>query len=257
MQGILHGQELYVFTEPASNMPARAFGLRLNNEWMPKDKIYPAFNRLTPEFMWGINKNWMLHANTFISNMHQSYYKWEGLSLYAKYRFLSIDDVHAHFRMAAYAKGAISNNPIHYNDINLQGDNSGIGGGLVATQLLHKLAISFTGGYVRAMNNVQHDYPAIQNKNAFNYSLSAGYLTLPIHYKNYNQPNVNIYVEMLGKSNPSNKEHYLDIAPALQCIFKSKMRIDVGYRKQISGNMWRISRQSFVLKFEYNIFSAY
>lgn len=80
-------QELYVFTEPASNMPAKSLGFRLTNE----GRVSPDFSiRTTPELMLGFNKNLMVHAQGFLSNMDGSY-KAEGASLYAKYRFLSID----------------------------------------------------------------------------------------------------------------------------------------------------------------------
>ena len=213
--------------------------------------------RLNPELMWGISKNWMVHGNLYFSNMHAAQFRTEGGGLYIKYRFLSLDDVHSHFRMAAYAKGSIINNPIEYNEINLGGDNSGFTGGIVATQLLHKVALSFTGGYIRGMNNTRDAYRAGQPRNSLNYSLSAGLLTLPIRYKNFNQPNVNLYAEFLGKYNPDTKEQFLDLATAIQVILASRFRVDLSYRRQLSGNMFRINNQEVMLRLEYNIFSAY
>jgi hypothetical protein len=266
-------QELFPLTEPASNMPARSFGLRLNNELMPPYTQTQTANhsgmhgqtaahngtmyRLNPELMWGISKNWMLHINLYASNMHQTNFKAEGGGIYAKYRFLSIDKVQQHFRLAAYAKASIINNPIRYSDINLSGDNSGFASGLVATQLLHKLALSITTGYTNGLNNVNDNFSAVQATNAINYSLSAGYLLLPFTYKNYNQTNFNLYAELLGKTNPETGENYLDIAPAIQFIFKSRFRVDVAYRKQLYGNMYRINEQVVLLKLEYNLFGAY
>ena len=257
-------QELYVWTEPASNMPSKSIGIRLNQFYMPQyhnseSQIHrsgPMF-RLNPELMWGINKNWMMHANLYASNMHSTTFRPEGGGLYIKYRFLSLDEVHSHFRMAAYAKGSIINNPIEYNEINLAGDNSGFTGGIVVTQLLHKLALSFTGGYIRGINNTNDDYNSGQPRNSFNYSLSAGLLTLPIHYKNFKQPNLNLYAEFLGKYNPETKEQFLDLATSVQVILASRFRIDISYRRQLSGNMFRINNQEFLLRLEYNIFSAY
>lgn len=213
--------------------------------------------RINPEIMLGINKKWMAHLNLYTSDFHQSNFKFEGAETYLKYRFLSFDQVHSHFRVAAYGKASLINNPIQYNDINLQGDNSGFAGGIVATQLLHKLALSFTGGYSRSMNNLYNSISMFQPKEAYNYSLSAGFLTLPIRYKNYTQPNLNLYIEFLGKANPATNEQYLDIAPAIQLILKSRIRVDIAYKKQLYGNMLRINTQSFVVRFEYNIFNAY
>jgi len=265
-----HAQELFPLTEPASNMPARSFGLRLNNEAMPPSQTNAhnihstmpmvhngTMYRLNPELMWGITKNWMLHFNVYASNMHQSNFNAEGGSVYAKYRFLSVDKVQQHFRMAAYGKVSVIDNAIQYSDINLSGDNTGYTGGLVATQLLHKLALSVTAGYIKGLNNVNDKFATGSATQAINYSFSAGYLLFPLVYKNYKQPNFNLYVELLGKTNPETAENYMDIAPAVQFIFNSRFRVDVAYRKQLYGNMYRINEQDFVLKLEYNIFGAY
>ncbi len=262
--GVLHAQELYVFTEPASNMPAKSIGIRLNNYLYPahsntelginnNDVMY----RINPELMWGVNKKLMVHFNMYASNMHQNYFRFEGSSMYLKYRFLSIDNNHRHFRLATYIKGSLINNQIQYNELNLSGDNSGAAAGIVATQLLNKLALSFTGGYIKGFNNIKNDFTSVQATNSLNYSLSSGYLFFPFKYKNFNQPNLNFYTEFLGKYNPETHEHFIDFAPALQIIIKSRMRIDIGYTKQLAGNMQRINNQSFILRFEYNIFNAY
>ena len=261
--GFIRSQELFISTEPASNMPARAIGFRLNNFVMPGytnpvDGVNHAPSyRFNPELMWGISKNSMLHINFYMSNMQQSNFSFEGGGFYYKYRFLSIDNNKRHFRMAAYAKGSIINNPINYNEINLGGDNSGATVGIVATQLLHKLAISITSGYVQGFNNTNNNFLPGQSKSAINYSLSLGYLLFPVEYKNYDQPNLNIYAEFLGKYNPQTSEQFVDFAPGIQLIFKSKMRLDFSYRRQLTGNMFRINNQEFILKFEYNIFNAY
>src|SRR6476661_7775492 len=76
-------QELYVFTEPASNMPKNSIALRVTNEGMFK----PDFtNRTIGEVMVGVNKNVMLHMQGFLSDMDESY-RLEGGSFYGKYRF--------------------------------------------------------------------------------------------------------------------------------------------------------------------------
>ena len=260
----ISAQELYVSTEPASNMPAKSLGFRLNNYFMPRYKNSEAgisqtktTYRLDPELMWGVHKNLMLHFNLFASNFHQDKFVFEGGSIYAKYRFLSLDRVHSHFRMAAYLKASAINNPIQYNDINLSGDNSGASTGIVATQLLHKIALSFTGGYNWAGNNLHDTFTSGRPQTAINYSFSAGYLMLPIRYQSFNQPNLNLYLEFLGKYNPETKEQYLDITPALQLILKSKIRIDIAYQRQITGNMLRINNQVLLVRFEYNLFNAY
>jgi hypothetical protein len=252
-------QELYVSSEPASNMPAKSIGIRLNNYVMPSF-VNRSMYRFNPELMWGISKKIMLHFNIYASNIHQNNFRAEGAGLYLKYRFLSKDFDKKHFRMAAYFKGSIVKNPIHYDEINLSGDNTGINGGIVATQLIRKLAVSFTGGYIHSFDNPgenltnHHSHDKVTR--SLNGSLSGGYLLFPVKYKNYNQPNLNVYAEFLAKTNPGSNAYFIDFAPAIQLIFKSKMRLDLAYRRQIAGDMLRIKKE-IVLKFEYNFFNAY
>ncbi|MBC9930463.1 hypothetical protein [Chitinophaga qingshengii] len=261
-------QELYVNTEPASNMPANSLGIRLTNKFFKMEHDGTTGMRFEPEVMWGINKKLMVHAIGYAANMMQSSIRMEGGSVYAKYRFLSLDQQHAHFRMAAYVKGSVIDNPYlpstaatrkPYNntDIDLEGATSGVSGGIIATQLLHKLALSTTLGYSRYMNNVKDNIPEGFPKNSVNYSLSAGYLVLPVRYKNFNQTNLNLYVELLGKTNTdaAGRGSYLDIAPAVQFIFNSTTRLDLSYRTQLTGDMARNSFNSFLVRIEHNIFN--
>ena len=100
--------------------------------------------RYTPEVMFGLSKKWMVHAAFTFSNMYESFYYYESARVYAKYRFLSNDEVHKHFRMAAFATAAYSRNHLQHNELNLMGDHSGVQVGLIATQLWNKLAVSGT-----------------------------------------------------------------------------------------------------------------
>jgi len=261
----LKAQELYPSTEPASAMSAKSIGLRLNNDLFPSS-TYRADNvivnsnttyRLNPELMWGINKKWMVHLTMYVSNCHQSNFKLEGSGIYLKYRFFANDAVQSHFRMAAFGKAAISNNPIQYGDINLGGDNSGVGGGIITTQLLHKVALSFTGGYLRALDNIGYPLSPGQTRDELFYSLSTGCLFLPFEYKSYSQPNLNVFVEFLGKLNPATNQNYMDIAPALQLILNSIVRLDLIYERQLYGNMVRLDNQVISFRFEYNFLNAY
>ena len=260
-------QELYVFTEPASNMPAKSIGVRLTNEGM----FEPTFtNRTLAEVMVGLNKNFMFHLQGFVSDMDGKY-RVEGGSIYAKYRFLSIDEAQSHLRAAAYARVSTSNRRFPSEDINLEGDNSGWQGGIVVTQLIHKLALSATLGYTNAFNTSKvlryssltsgpqgiSINPITEPREMLNYSLSSGYLLLPFVYKNYNQPNFNLYVELLGKTNPANGNSYFDIAPAVQMILNSRTRIDLGYRFQAAGNMPnRYLKNMYLARVEFNFFNA-
>ncbi len=256
----LLAQELYVFTEPASNMPAKSIGVRLTNEGM----FRPEFrSRSIAEVMVGVNKNVMFHVQGFLSDMDGKY-ELEGSSFYLKYRFLSLDAAQSHFRAAAFARISSSKRKMASDDINLEGDNSGFQGGLIFTQLLHKLALSATLGYSTifetkkdgmAMPGMVH--MGSNARESLNYSLSSGYLLLPFIYKNYNQPNFNLYFEVLGKTNPVNGNSYVDFAPAVQVILNSKTRIDLGYRFQATGNMEnRYLKNMYLARVEFNFFNA-
>jgi hypothetical protein len=263
-------QELYVSTEPASNMPAHAIGIRMTSRFFKMEHEGITGMRFEPEIMWGVSKKLMVHLTGLASNQMQSSIEPEGGSIYAKYRFLSKDELHSHFRMAAYVKGAVINNPFYpqmvehsrkpYDnaELDLEGGASGISGGIIATQLIHKLAVSGTLGYNRFMNNVKNNLPEEMSANAVNYSVSAGYLLLPRTYRSYEQTNLNLYVEFLGKANTDavSRNHYIDIAPAIQFIFNSATRLDLAYRTQLLGNMPRNVFNTFTVRFEHNIFNA-
>src|SRR5688572_22611391 len=121
-----NAQELYVFTEPASNMPAHSISLKLTDHFVSNDNNYKRFShRLMPQVMFGISKKLMVHVGTTVSNMHTEKLRYESFNLYAKYRFLSKDDIHKHFRMAVFAEGSKTNAPFHYDEITLMGDKSG------------------------------------------------------------------------------------------------------------------------------------
>lgn len=249
------GQELFVFAEPASNMPSKSIGIRITNEGMFNN---PGFvSRTIPEIMIGYNKNLMIHAQSFLSDMDGKY-QLEGGSLYAKYRFLSFDDVQTHFRAALFGRVSTSKRPTFTRDINLEGDNSGLQGGVIFTQLLHKLALSATVGYAHAFQN---DAKQIVNtprpNNMLVYSLSTGHLFLPVVYKDYKQTNFNAYLELLGKTDPVSGQSFLDIAPAVQIILNSTTRIDLGYRFQAVGNLEnRYSKNMYLVKAEFNFFNV-
>ena len=207
--------------------------------------------------MVGANKNLMFHLQGFLSNMDGKY-RLEGGSIYAKYRFLSIDDLRSHFRAAVYGRISTSKRPTYSEDINLEGDNSGFEGGVIFTQLLHKLALSATMGYSKAKWDFNKQLAdASSPDQVLNYSLSSGYLWLPFIYKNYNQPNFNLYLEALGKTNPLNGHSYIDLAPAVQLILNSRTRIDLGYRFQLTGNMDnRYLKNMYLVRVEFNFFNA-
>ncbi len=251
-----NAQELFVFTEPASNMATNSLGVRLAASAM-KLQYETGYNlHLIPELMYGLSNKIMLHANAFLSNRNTDLVT-EGGSLYLKYKFLNHDQVQQHFRMAAFARYSFNNSDIHQAEINLFGHNTGYEGGIVATQLLHKLALSASASFLQAMNNGERNaFPSSQANSATNYTLSVGRLVLPVKYENYEQVNVNLMCELLGQTLLQNGKMYLDIAPSVQFIFSSKARIDVAYRQAIYSTMYRTAPNGFFLRLEYNFFNV-
>ena len=254
---LLSAQELFSYTEPASNMAKGTLGFRVNSTLM-KDEVELKNNlHIIPELMLAISKKWMIHLDGFLSDRNNTLIA-EGGALYVKYRFYSIDEVHSHFRLAAFSRVSINNSDIHQEAIDLNGHNSGYEMGFVATKLQQKLALSTSFALVHAWDNQNKiNYRLPNNKReAFNYSFSIGKLFLPKTYKDYNQTNMNGMLEMLCQTNINTGKTYVDAAPVLQFIFLSKMRADISYRFPLSNDLYRTASKGFLLRLEYNVFNA-
>jgi hypothetical protein len=254
-------QELYVFSEPASNMPAHSISVKLTDHFVTNDNIYSRFyHRIMPQVMLGISKKLMVHLGGTISNMHTPDFRYESVSLYAKYRFLSKDEIHKHFRMAVFADASATKAPFHYDEITLMGDKSGVEAGLIATQLWHKFALSGTFSHTQVLDKSRKNkdviYVPSRLYQSVNYSLSGGYLLLPKEYTDYKQTNINIYTELLGEKSLDSKKYCIDLAPALQVIFNSNFKVNLGYRFQVSGNMSRMANNSWLVSFERTFLGA-
>lgn len=254
------GQELYVFSEPASNMPAHSISIKLTDHFVIKDNIYSRFSqRIMPQIMFGISKKVMIHIGGTIGNMHTPDFRYESVSFYAKYRFLSNDDIHKHFRMAVFADASATKTPFHYDEITLMGDKSGVEAGIIATQLWNKFALSGTVSHTQVLDKSRNNkviYVPTRLYQSINYSLSGGYLLLPKEYTDYKQMNLNLYAELLGEKSLDSKKYCLDLAPAVQFIFNSNFKANIGYRFQLSGNMSRMSNNSWQVSFERTFLNA-
>jgi hypothetical protein len=250
-------QELYVFTEPASNMPAHSLSAKLTYR-TPVSKYNSLYRqRYTPELMFGLNKQWMLHVAGSFSDFYTSQMRWESVKTYAKYRFYSNDDVHRHFRMAAFAEAAYSRSPFYYGDINLDGDNSGVQAGLIATQLVSKLAVSGTASVIKVFaDRNEHVHHMDHSLYALYYSLSAGWLLFPLNYADYKQTNLNLYFEAIGMKGFDMGDYMLDLAPALQFIFNSNFKVNLGARLQVTGNMLRVGESNYFVSLERTFLGA-
>ncbi|GAO43425.1 hypothetical protein [Flavihumibacter petaseus] len=248
----LRAQELYVFTEPASNIPGGSLNAKLAARYTRNQYTGAFAQRYTPELMAGISKAVQVKVSGTFSDFYSSALQPESFKGYVKWRFLSEDDIHRHFRMAAFADGSWSRNDMVYDEMTLDGDNSGIQGGIVATQLLNRLAISGTASVMRIFDEKFKDpaHASLHDQNSINYSFSAGYLLFPFHNDDYRQMNGNLYLEMLGAKGLEQGNYYLDAAPAIQLIFNSRIKVNAGARFQVTGDMTRLARNNYFLSVE-------
>jgi hypothetical protein len=273
----LAAQELYPLSEPASTIPKGALGVRIFSETYKEVRQWRNMSAL--RLMYGVSPRLSLYLTGIASNHHgrkmpseypfhntpergANYpFRFNGAHIYGKYRFVSLDGPGRHLRLAAYADAAWVSTTHHESEPDIMmGDNSGVGGGLIITYLLHRTAVSFTGGAIfPAVNkglspdpiDVFPDVPVrTRYGKAFNYSLSAGYLLFPRRYHSYHQTNLNLYLELRGKifdaarvtlfdGMPAEyilaterypaalqRGAYMDISPGAQLIFNSNLRLD-------------------------------
>lgn len=253
-------QELYVYSEPASSLPARSLSIKIKDHFVTTDNIYGRFsNRLMPQLFVGLHKNLMLRAGISLANMHTPDTRYESFNLYAKYRFVSRDDLHRHFRMAAYAEFSKTRIPFHYDEITLMGDKGGVEAGIIATQLWHKFALSGSVGHTQVLHKSRTDnviYVPERGYQSLNYSLSGGLLVFPKEYRDYKQTNLNLYLEIMGQQLLDKEAGFTDLAPAIQLIFGSNTKLNMGYRFQLSGSMQRMATQSWLISMERTFLNA-
>ena len=140
------------------------------------------------------------------------------------------------------------------------GDKTGVEAGLIATQLINKFAFSGTVSHTQLLDKSRYNkviYVPERNYQSINYSLSGGYLLFPRNYTGFKQTNMNLYTELLAQQTLDRKTHFIDLAPAVQFIFNSISKLNLGYRFQISGNMERMAKQSFLISYEYSFLNVW
>lgn len=249
-------QELFLLTNPASNVPRNALVLRGMNSFFQRTADQTISYHFMPELEYGVSRKVMLIANGFISNEGNKL-TLEGGSILAQYRFLSKDEAKRHFRMALWGRFSANTADIHQEEIELNGHNTGVRMGLTGTQLIRKTAISSTVSFQHALSNFNNKFPDSYARNAIDYTLSLGHLVLPRTYKGFHQVNMNVMVEMLGQAHPATRNSFLDIAPVIQFIFKSRTRLDIAYRRQVYSTLYRTQPNGVIVNFQYSIFNLF
>lgn len=296
LSSAVYAQELYPNSEPASIVPKNALGIRLMNEAYIKKGDFRGWHGAM--FMYGVSPKLMINAMVTTSNHHGKAlpkdfiqtdstqldylnqnaapgnysYLLESFNLGFRYRFFNKDGDHKHFRMALYGNGVYANRPHDEAEVSLMGDNKGIGGGIISTLLIKKLAVSFTGGIIKPFSYKESNGVELKYGNAYNYSLSFGYLIFPFKYKNYEQTNINLYAEFLGKSyghldivrndqsvcmtstNEYKAGNYLEFRPAIQFIIKSNLRIDCSTALPLISRSYIRSYPLYLLNLQYYFF---
>jgi|AntRauMFilla1563_2_1112583.scaffolds.fasta_scaffold06738_3 hypothetical protein len=248
-------QELFVVSDPASNIPTNTLSLRMANSFMELVNSNKYNYNLNPELTYGLNRNLMLRTTLFTSNREGSY-TFTGAGFYAKYRFFSSDDLNSHFRLAAFGRYSFNTASVNQEAIEIMGMNTGFETGIVATKLIHKVALSSTVSFEKAFDNGSNVFPDYLGDNAINYTFSVGKLVYPKKYTSFKQTNINLMLEFVGQTINENGHSYLDVVPAIQFIINSQARIDLAYNKQIMSSVNRIAPNGILINFEYNFYNV-
>lgn len=282
------GQELYILNEPASSVPKGVIGVRAFTQNYKEYSTNRGLHAL--RLMYGATARLSVMATASISNHHNrklprdlinhthngnqtnyftqaikrgvSYpYLYNGIYLFAKYRFFTRDEQNKHFRLAAY--GEWSNVGVAHDEAepNLMDDTGGYGFGLISTWLKDRLALSLTTGFIKPDSyfEMQRDVTGgpdlpteIRYGNAVKYNLSLGYRLFPKKYDNYQQVNWNVYLEFIGKTydgatviqngtdiraitSALKRGTYVEIYPGIQRIISSNTRIELSYGFELIG----------------------
>jgi hypothetical protein len=158
--------------------------------------------------------------------------------------------------MAAYGRYSFNRANIHQEQIEILGHNTGFETGIIATKLIHKLAISSSLSFEKALDNKpNYPFPDYLGNNATNYNLSFGKLMYPKKYTSFKQTNINLMVEFVGQTINENGKSYLDVVPAIQFIFNSQARLDFAYRQELISSMVRSAPNGFYLNLYYTFFN--
>jgi hypothetical protein len=301
----VEAQELFPLNEPASSIPKGVFGLRAFTQNYPENNLTRSLYAF--RVMYGATSKLSVMATGSVSNHHDrklppdlinhshsgsqtTYftqaitrgvrypYLFNGIHVFGKYRFLTVDKQNQHFRMSAY--GEWSNVGVAHDEAepNLMDDTGGYGFGLITTWLKNRFAVSLTSGYVRPdsyfeMQPDQSGGPDLPTRihygDAIRYNLSLGYRLYPNHYTDYDQVNWNVYVEFLGKTYDDARviqngteietktvalrsNSYVEIHPGIQRIVKSNTRIEFSVGLSLLGNsyahftpMWTLAVQRY------------
>ena len=264
-------QELYINTEPASLIPKGTKVVRLNHHsiFLNGTNIMGGIGNaiiMSPSISYGLSKKIMVSGSFQFSNKPYEQdmmpnFGFSGFKLYSKQRILTTDKQKYHTRLSSFIKYSYHDNKFMKDNLDIEIQDTGFEFGIIATQLINKLAISVTSAVTR-ISNIDEKYTSGStvkwqkiNLNTIQNSISAGYLLFPRKYKSYKQTNFNLYLEyltntILTRSFPDRYNKFSStLAPGIQFIIMSRSRLDFSYKIR-SGEM----PDEFVVKLTYIIY---
>ncbi|MGN6646265.1 MAG: hypothetical protein ACTHJT_07020 [Cytophaga sp.] len=291
-------QELFPHAEPASTVPKGVSGFRFFYDRYKEQSSGRIKESYHLRYMLGITSKWTVMSTLGISNHHynsfptdilqyffnhhlRTYppagYAVEGINVYSKYRFLTLDNYHRHFRMAAFAQGNKSFVAHDSAEPSLMNDNTGYGGGIIATFLIERLGTSLTAGYIHPLLYTQKDIDIrFQSGDAVYLEFSTGYRVWPLEYEKYSDLNINLYAEFTWKqygkavvqqhgetidfaqyaaNNPYTYKEliagsYVDGRFSVQFISNSNSRIDLGVTLALKNRSYNYWAPMFSLQYQ-------
>jgi len=265
-----HAQELYPHTEPASNRPKGVMVvkpmLEVNQEWV-RIAVRGYYTIKPPIMLYGGISTRYEGLQQYVPNRLLA----EGAYIGVRWRFLSFDGPNRHFRMALGGEASGALHPAQHPPVHLWGQQTGGGLNLTATYLYKKLALSANVGGVATVGSAQWGELPVryQAGQAINFALSAGMLVLPFRYKDYRQTNLNLYAELLGSyytggaitglgllpgTRAFTGPWFLEVAPAVQVIVRSRLRLDFAVRVPLVATEHHLTHYTGYLAAEYYLF---
>jgi hypothetical protein len=258
------GQELFIFSDVAANV---AKGRKQIDFFISSDNDinitnsyigirYGTTGRLTTKAFVRINpgKTGKFIGDPEIENV---------------YRFFSDDSKNYHLRMAFFnhvrfpsSTANSLNSGLHQSatltKINST-DNYSITLGYVATRLSHKFAVNFDISY--NLNIPKGDF---RYGDFVKGGISIGKLVLPSVYKNYDQPNLNLYLESKAYYFKKNKLYGNEVANSggkrlelmfgSQLILKSTLILELGYIYSLADKQIQTARNQLFTSVRYLFF---
>jgi hypothetical protein len=256
----LHAQELFIQSEPASNMPAGIWGVRVSSESWEGDHT---ISRIGIEGMYGVDKYLMVHPLIYGSNQLNGF-NVETYGGYAKYRLYIDDGFKYHFRVAAFGEVLAGEQHSTYPSFSFNGSQPFAGAGMMATLLENRFATNLSVAANDAFKSIPLANGSYSNIKGINSILSAGYLVYPPRYTSFSNPNINIYAEFLdyqswfdhvwGGNSLLEQGNELLLSFGPQVILNSVARFDLAYVALLYSDLPERRPNTVFARFEYNFY---